>query len=415
MRRKSLIAGHPVGMMLLLGVLVGATILRWRIITASAISFATFPFAYIENHTRTLSIVSIDVADHWLAAIVWVIVIGLLCRSLYQTIFTAGRTVGSSVFDGRSKEATVGLLFLLTLFFGASTAPILAPMDPLSQGDLFLTRMMSPFSKLSLEENDIPMVAVSGSPAAVFESAALFLLERDSRYAAPSLPLPGKNVTPCVAILGTDDYGRDIFSRVLYGSRYSLDVGICVLLLSLLAGSLVGYSAGYFGGWIDVLLMRFCDVLLSIPSLFITIALMAFLGGSIPMLIMILGITGWMGIARIIRGEVLHIREREFVLAAELLGVPSWRIMKDHILPHTYPVLMTASVLQLGNIILAEASLSFLGLGIRPPTPSWGNMIGDSLANLSTAWWIGVFPGASLSLLLIALHLLSGQEQCTAN
>jgi peptide/nickel transport system permease protein len=209
-----------------------------------------------------------------------------------------------------------------------------------------------------------------------------------------------------LSLFGTDGVARDIFSRVVYGVRSSLAIGLIALFFSFSIGCSLGFTAGYFGGFVDRIITRFVDSILSIPALFLVIALMAFLGSSLTMLILILSLTGWMGIARIVRGEVIHIRNLEFIQAARMLGVRPAVIIRKHLLPNVMPTTITAAILQLGNIILAEASLSFLGLGIQPPTPSWGNMIGESLSYLTSAWWAGLFPGIVLSLLLVSMHLL---------
>ena len=406
-------------LLLLTAVMSVLSVIRWKILAAAIASLISFPFACFEHFDETAALMSIDTADYWLAAVVWIALWYISLRSIYRSIIpnaTPHPIPSTKTQHGTCREYLVGLFLLAGALKGAAVAPILAPVDPLTQGDLLSTRMKPPLSVLSLEENDLPCMALSFSPSVIFESSSKYLLGRETKYISPTgslaSPLEGKRITLVPVLLGTDDYGRDVFSRLLYGARYSLDIGFCVLALSLVAGGLVGFSAGYFGGLLDSALMRLCDLLLSIPPLFTTIILMSFLGDSIPVLILILGATGWMGVARIIRGEVLHLREQEYVIAAELFGIHPFRIMRDHLLPNSLPIIATVAVLQLGNIVLAEASLSFLGLGIRPPTPSWGNMIGDSLHTIASGWWMGVFPGIALSALLISLHFLSDRNRC---
>jgi len=153
--------------------------------------------------------------------------------------------------------------------------------------------------------------------------------------------------------------------------------------------------------------MLLADLFLSIPSLFLVIALVAFLGNSTLLLVFVLAATGWMSTARMLRGEVLMLREREFIAAARLLGRSSFQIVRDHMIPNALPIIAAASVMQLGSVILAEAALSFLGLGIQPPTPSLGNMIGESFNHIGTAWWVGVFPGIALSATVISVNLFA--------
>jgi peptide/nickel transport system permease protein len=405
-------------LLLLTALMTVLSVLRWKILAAAIASLVSFPFACLEHYNGTASLMSINTADYWLAAIVWIGLWSVCLHSSYRLIIphAARHPVRfTQTQNGTQTEYLIGLFLLAGAIAGAAVAPILAPVDPLTQGDLLSTRMKPPLSVLSLEENDLSCLTLSFSPGVMFESSSRYLLGRETKYISTggsfSSPLEGKKVSEVLVLLGTDDYGRDVFSRLLYGARYSLDIGMCVLALSLVAGTLIGFSAGYFGGMVDSTLMRLCDLLLSIPPLFTTIALMSFLGSSIPVLILILGATGWMGVARIIRGEVLHLRTQEYIIASELLGVHPFRIMRDHLFPNALPILVTVAVLQLGNIVLAEASLSFLGLGIRPPTPSWGNMIGDSLHMIESGWWMGVFPGIALSALLISLHFLSDRNR----
>jgi len=238
------------------------------------------------------------------------------------------------------------------------------------------------------------------------------LLSRDERIVRFGAQPPGVNEGQTrIFFLGTDNLGRDVLSRIVYGTRVSLGIGFAAMCCSIVLGSIVGLIAGLLGGWVDRLLMRLTDLFLAFPSLFLIIALVAFLGNSIFLLVAVLAMTGWMGVARLIRGEVLMLRDREFVLAARLLGRSSVQIIRDHMLPNVLPTILLASVLQLGNVVLAEAALSFLGLGIQPPTPSLGNMIGESLAYASSAWWVGFFPGVVLSALVVSANVVAENVQ----
>ena len=191
----------------------------------------------------------------------------------------------------------------------------------------------------------------------------------------------------------------------------SFAVGLSAMIGAIVVGCLIGVLAGMAGGWIDQMLMRVTDLFLSFPSLFLVIALVAFFGNSAMLLILVLAGTGWMGVARIVRGEALSLRDREFVLAARLLGRSHVQIVRDHIVPNVLPLIVVAAVLQLSNVIFAEAALSFLGLGIQPPTPSLGGMIGDSLSHIDTAWWLGLFPGVALSTVVVVINMFAERLQ----
>jgi len=207
---------------------------------------------------------------------------------------------------------------------------------------------------------------------------------------------------------GTDGYGRCIFSRVLYGGRISLQIGILSLAVSLFIGTLIGIFSGYFGKIIDTILMRFVDTLLAFPRLFLLIILSAVLEKKLSFfgIILILGLFSWMEVSRLVRGTVLTLKERDFVFSAKAIGASDFRIIFKHILPHLKGLLLVDSTLRIAGLILAEASLSFLGLGVQPPDPSWGNIIADGKDVLFEAWWISFFPGLFLSLTIFSLYLI---------
>ncbi|HEU0013334.1 MAG TPA: oligopeptide ABC transporter permease [Longimicrobium sp.] len=208
-------------------------------------------------------------------------------------------------------------------------------------------------------------------------------------------------------LLGTDKFGRDVLTRMLYGSRISLSIGFIAVGISITLGTLVGALSGYFGGWVDAVLMRFTDLMLSFPRLVLLIVVIAvFENSSIFLVVVVLGLTGWMGTSRIVRGEVLSLREREFVQAARALGMSDFRIIMRHVIPNTMAPVIVSATLGIGLTILTEASLSFLGLGVQPPTPSWGNMVADGRDALTAAWWITTFPGLAIVLTVVAFNLL---------
>jgi peptide/nickel transport system permease protein len=255
----------------------------------------------------------------------------------------------------RNRMAMGGMVVMILLYVMALLTPLIAPFDPAAQGDIVLSRYLPPSSE---------------------------------------------------HLLGTDKFGRDVLSRVMYGSRISLTIGFVAVGISVVFGTLIGALAGYFGKWTDAVLMRFTDMMLSFPRLVLLIVVIALFEPSIFLVVTVLGLTGWMSAARIVRGEVLSLREREFVQAARVLGMNDARIILRHIIPNTLAPVIVYTTLSIGNTILVEASLSFLGLGVQPPTPSWGNMVADGRDALITAWWITTFPGLAIVFTVTAFNLL---------
>jgi peptide/nickel transport system permease protein len=207
-------------------------------------------------------------------------------------------------------------------------------------------------------------------------------------------------------ILGTDLLGRDILSRILYGTRVSLSVSLLVILITGTIGTVLGVIAGYTGGRTDAVLMRFTDICLSIPGILIALLLAVVIGPSFKTVVLALSILGWAPYARLIRGEALRLREVDFVLQARIIGCSRWRIMLLHIFPNVVNSLIVIATMSIGLVILMEATLSYLGAGIPPPTPSWGAMVNDGRNLIDRAWWISFFPGMAIGLVVLSGNFL---------
>ncbi len=406
----------PLSLILLLAVLAGITLFRSHLIVESCVSF----FGTIILLAGGGDAPGIDwdpsLTEFRIAAIVWVAALIGMGVILIRTVLYRKRAMsgffppGSSVVPLRT-----GIVLVVTMAFVSMTSPFLVPYGPDVQGDLTHTRLLPPLSTgrvtVLLRTPDAETSMLSGVDFLVREANDFLLHRRFLITAGPAEDNAVSEYTgrildsyPMLFVCGTDDVGRDVYSRVIYGTRVSVGIGLCATLGALILGLLVGVGAGMSGSTTDMLLMRFTDLMLSIPGVFIIIGFMAFVSQSAFAIILVLSLTGWMHTARIVRNETLSLREREYVLAARLLRITTFRIIRRHLLPNMSHVISTAIVLQFANAVLGEATLGFLGLGIQPPTASWGNMIGEGTSYLGSAWWIGVFPGLVLSVVLIFAH-----------
>jgi peptide/nickel transport system permease protein len=206
--------------------------------------------------------------------------------------------------------------------------------------------------------------------------------------------------------LGTDHLGRDILARILYGSRIALLVGLSAVAIAGSIGLAIGLLSGYHGGHLDDVLMRVADIQLAFPFILLAIAVIGVLGPSLGNIIVVIGVSGWVVYARIVRGEVLSLREREFVQAAVALGSPAWRVILRHVVPNVVTPWLVIATLDMARVIVIESALSFLGLGVQPPTPTWGGMLADGRVYLSTAWWLATFPGLAILATVLGINLL---------
>jgi peptide/nickel transport system permease protein len=206
--------------------------------------------------------------------------------------------------------------------------------------------------------------------------------------------------------LGTDVLGRDVLARMIHGAGVSLSVGFVAVGISTIIGLVLGALAGYYGGMVDRIIMRFVDMMLCFPSFFLILAVIAFVGPSIWNIMIVIGVTSWMGVSRLVRAEFLSLKERDFVQAAVSQGAHDVRIIFLHILPNAMAPVLVAATLGVAAAVLVESSLSFLGIGVQPPDPSWGNMLAEGKDNIEIAWWLSVFPGLAILITVLGYNLL---------
>jgi peptide/nickel transport system permease protein len=258
-----------------------------------------------------------------------------------------------------NKGAVFGLIMVLGVIFSAIFAPLISPHDPILQ---------------DVEKRLYPPLGQAGA---------------DPNY-----------------LLGTDQLGRDIVSRLIYGARISIVVSVSAVVFSAFLGTIIGLFSGFYGGKIDSVFMRLADVQLAFPFILLAIAIIAVLGPNLQNIIIVMGITGWVIYARVVRAEVLSLREKEYVMAVRALGGSNGRIIFNHLLPNVVPPIIVIITLEMARMIIMEAALSFLGLGIQPPTPTWGGMLADGRVYLVTSWWLATFPGVVIMLVVLGINLL---------
>lgn len=250
-------------------------------------------------------------------------------------------------------------------------------------------------------------LAVAGSIVVVFLFVVSFLAPWISPYDPGAINLQRVLSPPSKAhLLGTDQLGRDVLSRMIWGSRISLKVGFVAVGIAVVIGAILGALAGFYGRWINAVIMRFVDIMLCFPSFFLILAVIAFLEPSIWNIMIVIGLTGWMGITRLVRADFVSLREREFVQAARAIGASDFRIIFIHILPNAMASILVAATLGVAGAILTESALSFLGIGVQPPTPSWGNILTAGKDNIDIAWWLSLFPGLAILITVLGFNLL---------
>lgn len=316
---------------------------------------------------RVVHTLSTRAVDQWVAAVFLVASLaGAVWFSVWDTRRLAKGDAGRQVAKSpmrvalrrfRANTLAVWSVYVIVfLYFVAILAPLLAPYDPATIENVLETRYLRP---------------------------------------------------TWAHVFGTDEFGRDLLSRAIYGARVSLSVGLLAMLIAKLIGTTYGAIAAYYGGWVDNVLMRAVDVIIAFPTFYLMLMLVGVFEANIAFLVLILGLTAWPGTARFIRGEILSLKEQEFTESARAIGLPSRLIIVRHLIPSALSPVLVSAALSVAGMIGAEAGLSFLGLGIRPPTPSWGNMVSAGQDALLVAWWVAFFPGALLAVTLVSFSLLA--------
>lgn len=305
-----------------------------------------------------------------------------------------------------SKLNCLGLMAVVALFVIAILAPLLANDRPYYYTENQQTTYPI-LTEVPLINNLVSYPQYRDTDFRALNMSGASLLMPPIPYSPTEIDLDSTLVSPGAKhFMGTDEQGRDIASRMIHGAQISLSVGFVAVSIYVIIGIFIGSLAGYFGGRIDMVISRIMEVVMCFPTFFLILAVLGFIGPSLFNIMVVIGLTSWTGIARLVRGEFLRLRDQEFVLGVKALGASTPRIIFKHILPNAFSPVMVAITFGIASAILIESSLSFLGFGVQPPTPSWGDILSQSREFMDIAWWLMFFPGVAIFVTILSFNLV---------